>query len=387
MTAASTSSRDSQAPNACSRRAARASPVPLRRHSSAYVLPARPLTKSAVAFLSMTLAAEAGHACPCHQVVSLRTGDHAHNCRSKRGRFGGLLDPFADLVAERRVVRRSRCSRVDPLCVWVRTHAESRPWMGDHSGSPSTTSGSTGDGQNGRMAKDSLTADDVVRVALELLDEVGLRGFTMRALADRLDTYPATIYWHVGSRHAVLSRVNDLVLGSAFSELPDPAGLQWEDWMRAHAHVFRGAMHAHPALAAFAVGHLEAGVAVPESLEDLTLVLSRAGLRGPALAGAFNAYLGSLIGWVALELIPDDPEIGFDPEAMETSVRELPAESYPTLDANREHFADQAFAFRWHGGVSRPMDDAFSFALETWIGGLRVHPDRRGGPEVRTPLS
>jgi TetR/AcrR family tetracycline transcriptional repressor len=227
------------------------------------------------------------------------------------------------------------------------------------------------------MAKESLTSDDVVRAALELLDEVGLRRFTMRALAQRLDTYPATIYWHVGSRHAVLSGANALVLGGAFTGLPDPVSVHWEDWLRAFAHAFRGAMRAHPALAAFAVGHLEAGVAVPRSLEDLVVVLSGAGYRGPTLAGAYNAYLGSLIGWVALELIPDDPEIGFDPDAMETSVRELPAESYPTIAANRQHLAGRTFAFRWHGGVEEPMDEAFTFVLETWIGGLRSHPDRR----------
>lgn len=227
------------------------------------------------------------------------------------------------------------------------------------------------------MAKDSLTADDVVRAALELLDDVGLRGFTMRALADRLDTYPATIYWHVGSRHAVLSAVNDLVLGATFRALPAPAELPWDEWLRQHAYAFRGAMHEHPALGAFAVGHLEAVVAVPDALEDIAVVLTRAGFRGAALAGAYNTYLGSVIGWVALELIPDDPEIGFDPEAMEASVRELSAASYPVLGANQEHLAGQAFAFRWHGGVTRPMDDAFAFAVETWIGGLRAHPDRR----------
>ncbi len=227
------------------------------------------------------------------------------------------------------------------------------------------------------MAKEALTADDVLRAALELLDDVGLRGFTMRTLAQRLDTYPATIYWHVGSRDAVLSGVNDLVLRGAFRDLPDPADQPWDDWLRALANAFRGAMHVHPALAAFAVGHLEAVVAVPDSLEGLVLVLSRAGFRGPALAGAYNAFLGSLIGWVALELIPDDPEIGFDPEAMEESVRQLPYSSYPAIGAHREHLAGQAFAFRWHGGISRPMDDAFAFTLETWIGGLRHHPDRR----------
>jgi hypothetical protein len=31
-----------------------------------------------------------------------------------------------------------------------------------------------------------------------VLDEAGLEGFTMRAVDDRLDTYPATWCWQVG---------------------------------------------------------------------------------------------------------------------------------------------------------------------------------------------
>jgi hypothetical protein len=37
------------------------------------------------------------------------------------------------------------------------------------------------------MTKPTLDADTVLRAARELLDEVGLQGFTMRALAQRLE--------------------------------------------------------------------------------------------------------------------------------------------------------------------------------------------------------
>jgi len=81
------------------------------------------------------------------------------------------------------------------------------------------------------MAERALSADQVVRAALALLDEVGLRGFTMRALADRLETYPATIYWHVGNRTEVLSAVGDMVLDEAMGALPDPDALPWDEWL------------------------------------------------------------------------------------------------------------------------------------------------------------
>ena len=81
------------------------------------------------------------------------------------------------------------------------------------------------------MTKPTLDAGTVLRAALELLDEVGLRGFTMRALAQRLETYPATIYWHVGSRTEVLTAVGDLVLLEAMAELPDASSTPWEEWL------------------------------------------------------------------------------------------------------------------------------------------------------------
>jgi hypothetical protein len=125
-----------------------------------------------------------------------------------------------------------------------------------------------------------------------------------------------------------------------------------------------------------AVTHFDAEVSVPDQLERVVSVLSRAGFRGAELAAAHNAFIGSLGGWVGLEMIPEDPEQGSSPDRMEASVRELSFDAYPTIVANLDHLADRAFTFRWHGGATRPMDDAFEFALATWIEGLRVMLDR-----------
>ena len=110
----------------------------------------------------------------------------------------------------------------------------------------------------------------------------------------------------------------------------------------------------------------------PDALEVIVGVLARAGFRGDQLASAYNAFLGSLIGWVGVELIADDPELGSDPEQMEASVRELRADDHPTIVANLDHLANRAFAFRWRGGIGNPLDAAFDFAVATWLGGLRA---------------
>ncbi len=102
------------------------------------------------------------------------------------------------------------------------------------------------------------------------------------------------------------------------------------------------------------------------------LVLTGAGFAGDDLVGAYNAFIGSMVGWVGVELIPDDPELGSDPIRMAAAVHDLPAADYPTVVANRDRLANQAIAFRWQGGAVNPLDAAFEFALATWIGGLRA---------------
>jgi AcrR family transcriptional regulator len=221
------------------------------------------------------------------------------------------------------------------------------------------------------MPEPALTSDEVITAALALLDEGGLRGLTMRALAQRLGTYPATIYWHVGSRGAVLSEVGGRVLREAFEDLPDPRSTPWDEWLAHAAHAYRRAMRAHPAVAAWAVTHMHSRVTTPDRTEEFLLVLSRAGFRDDRLTAAYNMFLGSMVGWVGVELIADDPELGWDPEQLEAGVRALSADDYPTIVANLDHLTNRAFSIRWQGGVSNPLEESFDFALGTWIEGLR----------------
>ncbi len=225
------------------------------------------------------------------------------------------------------------------------------------------------------MADRALTPEEVIQAALDLLDEVGLDAFTMRSLAKRLGTYPATIYWHVGSRSQVLSAAGARVLAEMARALPDPAVTPWDVWLVENARAYRRAMLAHPALATWAVTNLEHQVPLPDYLEQLLGVLAAAGFRDAALAAAFNAYLGSLLGWVGLEMIRADADHGADPEALQASIAGLRAEEHPTIVAHREHLADRAFTFRWRTGSENPLDEAFEFALGTWVTGLAAQLD------------
>jgi TetR/AcrR family tetracycline transcriptional repressor len=60
-----------------------------------------------------------------------------------------------------------------------------------------------------------LTRERLVVAALELIDEEGLEGLSMRALADRLQVRAASLYWHVRDRHELLELLADAILDSA----------------------------------------------------------------------------------------------------------------------------------------------------------------------------
>jgi AcrR family transcriptional regulator len=59
-----------------------------------------------------------------------------------------------------------------------------------------------------------LTRERLVEAALGLVDEEGLEGLSMRALADRLQVKAASLYWHVRDRDELLELLADGILES-----------------------------------------------------------------------------------------------------------------------------------------------------------------------------
>lgn len=219
-----------------------------------------------------------------------------------------------------------------------------------------------------RRARPPLTRSQVVAAAVGLLDDAGLEGFTMRALAGRLGTYPATIYWHAGTRSELLALVSDDVLSRV--DRPDPGTTPWRLWLASVARSYRQVLHAHPAMATYFASRI---VVSPPSLpliEAILAVLQSAGFGGERLAHAYNTYVGSLVGWVSVELsqepVDEDWQQGFA-----DTVRGLSdSTDFPTIAAHHAALADSVFTLRWHAGREQPLDDSFEVALDAWLTGL-----------------
>ncbi|CAM5257466.1 TetR/AcrR family transcriptional regulator OS=Streptomyces tendae OX=1932 GN=GUR47_35685 PE=4 SV=1 [Streptomyces tendae] len=98
--------------------------------------------------------------------------------------------------------------------------------------------------------QEPLSQERIVGAAVELLDAVGERGLTFRALAERLATGPGAIYWHITGKAELLGAATDAVVGAAVTVEPAGAADSPEDVVRAVALGLFDATEAHPWLAA-----------------------------------------------------------------------------------------------------------------------------------------
>ncbi|ONM49032.1 TetR/AcrR family transcriptional regulator C-terminal domain-containing protein [Nocardia donostiensis] len=151
------------------------------------------------------------------------------------------------------------------------------------------------------MPRDSLTQEQIVRTAIELLDDEGLDGLNMRSLGKRLDAAPTAMYWHVQNKDNLVRLAGDEVWGEI--ELPDAGPLGW----RAAAESLATGMHTvlsrHPWMVQALASHLMYGPGKSRFDEATLAVYEDAGFTPEeadlAAAAVFTYTLGNVIGAAA----------------------------------------------------------------------------------------
>ena len=134
------------------------------------------------------------------------------------------------------------------------------------------------------MSREPLSRDRVLRAALEVADEGGLDGLTIRSLAQRLGAKPMSLYHHVAGKEEILDGLVDLV----FAEItvPSPSG-RWREEMATRARSAREVLRRH----SWSIGLLESRTTPgPATLRhhDATIGALRAG--GLSIAETAHAY-------------------------------------------------------------------------------------------------
>jgi AcrR family transcriptional regulator len=133
-----------------------------------------------------------------------------------------------------------------------------------------------------------LTKTAVVRAALDVLDEAGIDGVTVRAVGARLGVQAPALYWHVRDKRELLDEMATEIWRRVSAEVAAlPADLPWDRVMAEFAAITRRALLAHRDGAKVFSGTYLTDSGVLEAQEDR---FARMVKEGFTVADATRAY-------------------------------------------------------------------------------------------------
>ncbi|GAA1606155.1 MULTISPECIES: TetR/AcrR family transcriptional regulator [Kribbella] len=93
-------------------------------------------------------------------------------------------------------------------------------------------------------ARETLSREQIVAAAMQVLDAEGVTGLSMRKLAAKLDAGATSLYWHVPTKDDLIDLLIDEVWGEI--DVPEPELAGWRSGALLFAHSLRAAVLRHP---------------------------------------------------------------------------------------------------------------------------------------------
>lgn len=227
----------------------------------------------------------------------------------------------------------------------------------------------------------NLNREAVLAAALELIDQNGVEGFSVRDLARKLGVFPTAVYWYVESRNALISGAVSLVMKDI---RPPKASGNWQDELRGLFRRYRLAVRRHPNVAIVLGAQLVSNESPDAAFIDAILaLLEAAGFEDGGLVHAYNVVIAAMVGFVTMELATGPSE---DPQgwayAHESHMQSVSAADHPALARHLPRLMKNAFIVRSSSGIEHPLDTSFEAWVKVCLHGLTVllpEPDAAKG--------
>jgi AcrR family transcriptional regulator len=216
------------------------------------------------------------------------------------------------------------------------------------------------------MPRDTLTREQIVKAAMDLLDADGLEGLNMRALGIRLSSAATAVYWHVGSKDNLIALASD----QAWNEiaLPDLTAVGWRTAATDMAADLYAMLRRHPWLVQAFGSFLMFGSGKARHDDHSLAIYEAAGFAGAgadqAAATVFTFVLGNALGAAAAASL--SRRLGRDGGNADELIRDAMvnattiATQFPRLRARLDTAAAYAAA----------PDNTFEFGLNAILDGL-----------------
>jgi AcrR family transcriptional regulator len=219
-----------------------------------------------------------------------------------------------------------------------------------------------------RRGRPPLDVNRIVAIALKLVDEVGVHAFSLRMLAEALESGTATLYRHFSSKDELMAYVVDRVLGEVRMIQPEEFGT-WQEAVTGGAEAFYQTLRRHPHTLPLLMAQVPVGPNGLANRERALQLLLGHGFPVDLAAHAFTAVGHYVVGFAVQQHGPGAPDTGSGGELLKF-YRALNPVAFPATTAAA------------HDLTSVPLEDEFRFGLDLITSSLeRLRASR--GADVR----
>lgn len=226
----------------------------------------------------------------------------------------------------------------------------------------------------GKRRGEPISREAIVAAAIRLLDADGLAALSMRRLAEELGAGAASLYWHVGSKDALLDLVFDELIGQGVDQLLSdgaeaPAPSRWREQLKEIAQAQRALSLRHPYLVRISVGRIPMGPNALRLSERVLAILLVGGLPPRIAVQGYLLLVAAVNGFTIDETgvadahhtgtRPGDPVSSAEAGGMTRDyLASLPADQFPVLVSLADEFA------------LTDRNERFEMLIDTFIEGL-----------------
>jgi AcrR family transcriptional regulator len=222
-----------------------------------------------------------------------------------------------------------------------------------------------------RRGQPTLSREQIVGAAIELLDAEGLDGLSMRRLGARLGAGATSVYWYVTNKDELLELAVDEIMGEV--EVPEPGEVGWRAAASGFAQGFRAMILRHTWISGLFGIRPAIGPNAMRVSDQAIKVLTAAGFSGRDLAHASALLMSHAIGSAAT-----DSALQTATSRAGKSANELVEEMEPYVHRVAADYPNY-FAW-WQRNKSldweKQQEDGFGFGLERLLDGLQTWLDR-----------
>ncbi|GAA2596280.1 TetR/AcrR family transcriptional regulator C-terminal domain-containing protein [Dactylosporangium fulvum] len=227
-----------------------------------------------------------------------------------------------------------------------------------------------------RGEQPTLSREQIVRAAIELLDAEGAAGLSMRRLGTRLGSGATSLYWYVANKDELLELAVDEVMAEVY--VPEAGDTGWRIGASVLVTGMRAMLLRHP----WVIGQLgmrpTLGPNVMRIGDRTVALLSAAGFSGVNLSHASSLLSSYAIGSATTVAAATNSS-----RQAGVPVRKMAQQLEPYLDSVAADHPSYA-QWRRESGVEAMdpeaiWDEGFAFGLERLLDGLELWLGRESG--------